>query len=187
MPLTEQSSSVTDVVAVGPGWGPGASHSGWLQLPGRCRCKGFFAAPWPSPSTDLYSFFSGVPFPCSHPPLRASLLLVPPGCPTSSQRVLFITSSFLFFNTQTHRFYFRKAQRRGKATSVNFLDHFSTGEYNNYFSPFLFSCLDPMQRPALSPHRHTVSARMLNATSQFLQPPSLMAAVQVPVGCSWHT
>lgn len=99
--------------------------------------------------------------------------------------VLFIASSFLVFNTQTYRFYFRKAQRRGKATSMNFLDHFSTEEYNNYFSVFLFSCSDPMQGPALSPHRHTVSARMLHAIFQFLQPPSLMAAVQVPVGCSW--
>lgn len=126
---------------------------------------------------------------CAFSLLSSSPQSIPSACPTWLPHFIPTSCSslhhFWLLTLKPTDFISEKLKRRGKATSMNFLDHFSTGEYNNYFSPFLFSCSDPMQRPALSPHQHTVSARMLNATSQFLQTPSLMVAVQVPVGCSW--
>ena len=85
------------------------------KLLGHCYCKGFFATPQPSPSINLCSFFSSVPFPCSCPPLGASLPLVPPDHPTSSQCFIHHRWKFSFLNTQNHRFYFRRAQEKGKS------------------------------------------------------------------------
>lgn len=77
---------------------------------------------------------------------------------------------FYFLTLRATDFISEKLKRRGKATSTYFLGHFSIGEYNNYFSLFLFSCLYPVQGPTLVP---SVSTRMLNATSQFLQAPGV--------------
>lgn len=186
MPLTEQSSSVTDVVAVGPGWRPRASRAGWLQLPGCCHCKGFFAAPQPSPSTNLFSFSSSVPLPCSPLPPSTSLLLVLPSQPHFIPTSHSSLHNFNFLTLKLTGFISEKLNRRGKATSVNFLDHFSIGEYNNYFSPFLFFLLrsgaGTSSVPSLAHSLHKDAQCHLQVPTALL---SLVIVVQVSVGLQW--
>lgn len=84
--------------------------------------------------------------PCSSVCLSLTLLLsVHPFCLSRPATPVHPVSPslhhFHFLTLRLTGFILEKLKRRGRATSIHFLDHFSIGESNNYFLPSLFFLL----------------------------------------------